>query len=549
MRLSNVKDKKGYLTLFTALAILFIVMLSALSGIFRGRSIHTGFGELPISGVIGCIQVVNFLLCVLMVFIDYVNGAKRAYLCIVLMLVGGMASIIVSKQVGNLPGVINCLLQIFTIYLIKKQFEINEKAAVVDSITGLSNRYGFERIIERMVWLKEKEYLVYLHLDGVVTINSKHGRSCGDELLKIVADRLKDTVGDNGQVFKIEGAEYTIILKSDCDYQDVIKRVIEAVEQKIILHEDNVLVNSYLTVNIGLVDNTELIYDAKNLMKNADTAMNYAIQDSKSKFCIYNDSIKSKVERRMEVENLIKEGLHNDYFYLVYQPQYFANSKDLRGFETLIRMKLPDGRIISPGEFIPIAENSNLCLDIDKYVLSRALREFKDYIETNGNSRMLSVNVSAKGISLPGFAKKVTDIIDEVGFNANCLEIEITEYSLVDSIDQTLENINLLRERGVKIALDDFGSGYTSLSEVLKLPVDLIKIDKSLIDNVKEDETNRDFVKTVIYLGHIMKCEVISEGVEDLEQLEIIKKYNCDLVQGYVWGKPLEYDKALELLK
>ena len=548
MRLTNLKEKKGWLILLTTIAVILTISTSVISGILKGRNLDIGIGEIPSSGITGSIQVISFLFCILMVFIDYKNGTKRAYFCLGLMFLGCAMSIVVSKQLGNFPGLVNCLLQMFSIRLISRQFEYSDKAAIMDSVTGLRNRYGFERTFERRIWLRDKGYLAYLHLGGVTAINSKHGRACGDDLLKIVAERMKTIVGKDGAVFKMEGAEFVIMLLADSDVKGILRKVVDEVEEKIVLNAAGVPVNCYLTVNMGVVDNIEFDYDAKTMMKNADTAMNYAMLDAKNNICIYNDAIKAKSERVMELENLVKESLINEYFYLVYQPQYFVDGKKLRGFETLIRMKLPDGTIVSPGEFIPVAENSNLCLSIDDYVINRALREFRDYIRNGKESFVLSINVSAKGISVPGFAKKIIDVIDEVGFPSECLEIEITEYSLVDSVEQTMENISLLRSRNIQIALDDFGSGYTSLAEVLKLPVNLIKIDKSLIDNVVEDETNRDFVKTVIYLGHLMECEVIAEGVEDDEQLSIIKEYNCDLVQGYVWSKPLEYEDALELV-
>ena len=212
-------------------------------------------------------------------------------------------------------------------------------------------------------------------------------------------------------------------------------------------------------------------------------------------------------------------------------------------------MRLPDGTVVSPGEFIPVAEKSDLILDINHYVMHRVLNEFKNICPKMDKDFTVSVNVSAKEISQPGFANSVMNMIFEAGFPAQNFEIEITEYSFAKSLDTTIENITILRNHGVQIALDDFGTGYTSLEQLLNLPVTLLKIDKSLIDNIVNSEINRDFIKTVIYLGHLMKCEVISEGVEEEKQLELLDEFDCDFIQGYVWSKPLDYEAALGLCK
>ena len=232
------------------------------------------------------------------------------------------------------------------------------------------------------------------------------------------------------------------------------------------------------------------------------------------------------------MEGFVKEAIDNNYFYLVYQPQFYIKNKRLRGFESLIRMKLPDGTFVSPGEFIAVAEKSDLILKIDSFVLRRAMEEFKTVLLEYGECYTLSVNISAKELAIPGFANRLLEIIEKVGFPKGCLEIEITEYSLAIDSENTVENIKKISENDIKIAIDDFGTGYTSLSQLLKLPVSLLKIDKSLVDNICVDGANRDFISAVIYMGHLMECEVISEGVEQNNQLSVLKDLGCDFVQG-----------------
>ena len=186
-------------------------------------------------------------------------------------------------------------------------------------------------------------------------------------------------------------------------------------------------------------------------------------------------------------------------------------------------------------------------MKIDDYVLRRVMREFKALLDALGKDFIVSVNVSAKNIGSKNFADKVEKMLAEEQFLPKNLEIEITEYSFSDSMETTIENINKLKALGVQIALDDFGTGYTSIANLMKLPINLLKIDKSLIDDIETNHTARDMVDSVIYMGHVMNCDVISEGVETEKQLELLREHNCDFIQGFVWGKPQSYDDAKNL--
>ena len=210
-------------------------------------------------------------------------------------------------------------------------------------------------------------------------------------------------------------------------------------------------------------------------------------------------------------------------------------------------MKLPDGTVVSPGEFIPVAEKGEQIIRIDDYVLHRAMTEFKSIVINNNPDLILSVNVSAKNIGTLDFPDRIRGILDKTGFPAHNLEIEITEYCMVQSIKITVENIRRLRAMNIQVALDDFGTGYTSLNYLSQMPVNLLKIDKSLIDDIERSQKKCEFVNAIISMGHLMGCEVISEGVENTMQLSKLDDNNCDYVQGFVWGKPLPYEAAKAL--
>lgn len=254
-----------------------------------------------------------------------------------------------------------------------------------------------------------------------------------------------------------------------------------------------------------------------------------------------NSELERELQRRAHIESVIHEALHNEYFFMMYQPQYYIKDHSLRGYEALIRLRLPDGTFMSPGEFIPLAESTGLIVEIDNYVLEHSMAQFVTKLSSD-KKVLVSVNISARTISDAGFVKKVMDCITKTGFDPKALELEITEYSFADDNKQTIENILELREKGINIALDDFGTGYTSLSQLIQIPFDLLKIDKSLVDDIEKDKVKRDFVKSVIELGHLVESEVIAEGVEKDEQIDILKERGCDFVQGYLWGRPMNFD-------
>lgn len=257
------------------------------------------------------------------------------------------------------------------------------------------------------------------------------------------------------------------------------------------------------------------------------------------------DGAYSKVLHREKAEQLIHEGIRNEYFFMMYQPQYYIEGKRLRGFEALIRLRLPDGTMIRPDAFIPDAESTNLITKIDEYVIDHAIKEFRPLTQSDHQLK-LEINVSAKTMERPDFPDMVKEVLEREQFPAKCLGIEITEYSFSEEMEQTKKNLKILKEMGIGVSLDDFGTGYTSMEKLLELPAMLLKIDKSLIDNIENDSKKCDFVKAVIDMGHLMDCEVLAEGVEVDAQLDKLKAYGCDCVQGYIWGRPQEYKDICE---
>ena len=227
-------------------------------------------------------------------------------------------------------------------------------------------------------------------------------------------------------------------------------------------------------------------------------------------------------------------------------PQFSTAEKKLRGFETLLRLRDGEGKSLSPAEFIPAAEKNDLILEITEWVMNNALKTFAPIVKDS--DIIISVNVSSKNMESGTFVEEVKAALEKAKFPPKNLEIEVTEYCLLQSFDKTIENIKALREMGVQVALDDFGTGYSSLSYLEKLPINLLKIDKSLVDDIEKNFKSQQFVSAVIYMGHLMGCEVVCEGVESEGQLRLLKNNKSDFIQGYIWGKPMDFEKAKELI-
>lgn len=547
MGLSNFKDKNTLFNVCVVLGFLLIGLNAFTSMKFAEKVIHIADMELLIGTLNGCIQVVMCLACIILVLIDHKKGMIWSCVFLGLSIIGALRTVFVTRSLSTAPGAFNAVIFLIALALVSKQIGISNKMAVTDSVTGLLNRYGFDRDIRKKIWFNERGRVVFIHLDGFWPVNANLGRKYGDELLTVVANRIRNALEGKSDSYKIEGAEYAIILPESADYETIVKNVLISIEQTITLNKDGVPSNCYLTAFAGIADFVDNKTDADTIMKHADIAMNYAMKSGKEKYCLFNDEMKESLERQLYVERLVKDSLRNGWFYLVYQPQYTIYDKRLRGFETLIRMNAPDGVKIPPAEFIGIAEFSDLVLDIDRFVMRRAMQEFREICYTSGNTITLALNISAKDIARVGFADIVLGLVEELEFPPECLEVEITEYSFAEDTNHTIENIKKLRDHQIMIALDDFGTGYTSLEQLMKLPINLVKIDKSLIDNLVRNEINIDFVKSVIYMGHLMDAEVIAEGVEYENQVQCLTELDCDFIQGYVWGKPMEFDEAREL--
>lgn len=483
-------------------------------------------------------------------FLVRTNKKKGVITSIILLFISALnlIRIIVSFRATNaMSGLFNQIFYIVTIIWLGIIFAKQEKAAVTDMLTGLLNRRGLQQKLKDSIEDDKPFSLIDIELGNFKLLNDSFGTIYGDRLLMKITERITSFIGSRGIVSRKSGAEFVVILKDTENAEEVANKLLDIIREKLSLSFEGDCLDSYVTAFAGIVSFPADSDNYEDLIKYADMAMVEALRTNSTTVCPFRPEMEKSIKRHAELEHLIKEGIEKNYFYLVYQPQYILHGKKLRGFETLIRMKLPDGTFVSPGEFIPVAEMSEQIIYIDDYVIRRAMNEYKDIVLEHDRDLIVSVNVSAKNVASAGFPEKVRKLLDETGFPAENLEIEITEYCMVSSVNTTINNIKALRSVGVQFALDDFGTGYTSLNYLSQLPVDLLKIDKSLIDNIETDDQRCEFVNAIISMGHLMGCEVISEGVENEQQLKKLDENSCDFIQGFVWGRPLEYETAKAL--
>lgn len=499
------------------------------------------------NGIVVCFQ---FFIAFLMIKVNAKRGRRMSWFCLGVSMFFLLRAIVVAfiakKPLIALPGFFMILMFALIATLFSYQVELLDKRMVADYVTSLHNGRGLILALKNKIYNKESFYVIYIEIENFKFLNDNYGFDFGDELRKIVTKRIKNIIKGYGVAGCVDRSSFMIVLNGECDAKQVAAETLHTISDKITIKKDEVEIDCFLSPYAGIAKCPDDTTDAETLMKYSDIAMYYASMSKKNRIVFYEPQMDEKLKRQIEIEKIIKKALASDGFYLVFQPQFSTQEKKLRGFETLLRLRDSDGKNLSPAEFIPAAEKNDLILEITAWVLQNALKTFADLVK--GTDLMISINASSKNMESGLFVQEISEALERTGFPAKNLEIEITEYSLLQSFDQTIENIKALREMGVQVALDDFGTGYSSLSYLEKLPINLLKIDKSLVDDIESNFKSQQFVNAVIYMGHLMGCEVICEGVESEGQLRLLKDNKSDFIQGYIWGKPLEFDKAKALL-
>lgn len=531
----------------------------ALSLLFIAFSVIQDF--VPISKDImpasyrGVLSSMQILLAMSMVVIS-VTGYRVA---IILMILSFIPRFIMLLNNDNsvLPGVSISIVGIATIlivhlYLVSLEKKERELFALAhtDALTDLPNRRSLKQKMLSLISNSRNSNgrfaVAMIDLDNFKNINDTIGHDWGDKVLSEIAVRWKSIVTENDYICRLGGDDFALVVnnyKSLEELDNHLHQFLDKVMEKFILKGKDYFVTASMGVSIFPNDSIE----TSQLLKYADMAMFVAKNQGKKRLVYFDNMMNDAVENNVEVEHVIRRALETDTFRLVYQPQFDIKTKKLRGFETLIRLSDSEGKQVSPADFVPIAEKSSLIIDVDKWVLRHAMMDFLPFVEKIPEM-ILSVNISANHILDDSFIGDIDRILEDTHFPEKNLEIELTESVFVNSLERAKTIMEKLKDRGIKIALDDFGTGYSSLSYMRDLPFDLLKIDKSFVDTINDGPKEESFVAAIISLGKVMQFDIISEGVEEQNQLDVLKKLGCDFVQGYIWGKPLSLDRAIEVM-
>ena len=412
-----------------------------------------------------------------------------------------------------------------------------------DSLTGLPNRTLLLDRIRQALRKASREGclmgLFLLDLDDFKHINDSFGHQLGDQLLIQTAQRLTSNSRQADTIARLGGDEFMVVIE-DAASIDALTRLAEGLLAHFTKPFRVKGKELHMGVSVGLAVFPMDGKDPESLMKNADLAMYKAKEKGKNTYSLYTRDMNDQVLKRLTMEGDLRRALSRDEFFLCFQPKVDAATGRLAGMETLLRWNSPNGGMIPPDEFIPVAEDSGLIVQMDHWILEQACRQAQRWREMGHEDLHLAVNLSARHLHLANLPEVVEDILNRVGYPPDRLELEITETALMKNLDTSLILLRQLNELGVRLAMDDFGTGYSSLYYLKNLPIQTLKIDKSFVDDLGTGHGDAEvLVKTMLSLASNLGLEVVAEGVETREQYQFLKGHDCRYIQGYLFSPPL----------
>ena len=541
------KGRKTPVLLFFLIIILYISAYIIITKTSVSRGMFTIFGvPTPVTAITGIFSGLANICLILLVFFFGKVGFITSLAILLVQFPIFLFNLSKSHNMGSLSGIFIDLLSILAmtiIYINKSRMEKYQEnlreQAVKDMLTGLPSRFACTEMMNRFIKDGDQFTIVSIDLNNFKVINDTMGHAQGDKMLVEIASRLK-TVAEASPddkcdfIARLGGDEFCLLIRdyeTDDDIIDTIRLYESEIKRKITIDGYDYFMNA----NFGYA---EFLLDADEpsaLYSCADAALHEIKRAGAGSNNILRFSSELlKTAKFLDLERKIRAALHEDSVLFNLQPQFDMDHK-LRGFEVLARLKDSDGSIISPNDFIPVAEEVGVIARLDLQVFKKAACFLSEYIRNTNPDILLSTNISVKHLMKNNFIEEIEDAIEQSGIPAKNVELEITETIMIDSAEKALQCINRLRSMGMKIAIDDFGTGYSSLSYLNKFPINLLKIDKSFIDQVDSSESSEKYVEAIISIGHILNCKVISEGVETDTQLETLKSIGCDYIQGYIW--------------
>ncbi|PMG28033.1 diguanylate cyclase [Shewanella sp. 10N.286.52.C2] len=429
----------------------------------------------------------------------------------------------------------------------KQQEEELRKLTNSDLLTGLPNRSSLQVTLNNLVKKDVHHTLMVLDLDNFKRINDSLGHQTGDALLIDVARRLQENIPNHVSLYRLGGDEFAILVDHNPDIGScaaIASRIIDSLKQEFKVDNESLVIS----LSIGIVLYPEDEQNEQALLRKADIAMYHAKSGGGNRYQFYSESLNKNALRQLEVENLIREGLKEDYFEVYYQPKVDLKQDSLAGMEALVRLVHPEFGVIPPNEFIPLAEENGLIVEIGDLVLRKACFAAQKWREQGVFNGRVAINLSSRQFALPDLQQRILSVLELTKLPACHLELEITESTIIKNPDNAIKVMNQLAQMGVTLALDDFGTGYSSLSYLKHFPIHCLKIDKSFVDDIDKSDRDLKMVDSIITIAHNMGLSVVGEGVEETAQLNILKALKCEEIQGYIFSKPVPEKDFTELL-
>ncbi len=397
---------------------------------------------------------------------------------------------------------------------------------------------------------RQPDYLfavIFLDCDRFKIINDSLGHLVGDQLLIQVAKRLLKCLRPGDIVARLGGDEFAILLENVKDVNDAT-RIAHRINQELMQPFSLMGHMVYISASIGIALNSQNCHQPEDLLRNADTAMYRAKALGKARYEVFDTTMHAQAQARLQLETALRQALDRNEFYLNYQPIISLTTNQGIGFEALVRWQHPEQGIISPADFIPVAEETGLIIPLSQWILREACTQMKVWQERFPacQSLTMSVNLSRKQLSQPDLAEQIESILQKTGLKASSLKLEVTETGLMNEYEETAAIIlSQIKELGVQLSLDDFGTGYSSLSCINSFPIDTLKLDRAFVNNMTLSNKNADIVRAIISLAHGLGIKVTAEGVETSEQLSQLQVLKCDYAQGYYFSKPLSSEAII----
>lgn len=412
-----------------------------------------------------------------------------------------------------------------------------------DDLTNLPNRaYFYSQAKQLLVQAKHKNEMaavLFFDIDKFKGINDSFGHEIGDHVLQAVTERLKDNISSSNIISRIGGDEFIIFLsniKGMEDVEDMTQRIIQSIREPFFISDKQIFVTSSIGISLYPYHGT----DVETLINNADIAMYRVKKEMKNSFKFYTSDMRNRVSIDM-----LRSAMENNELQLYYQPKVNLAIGAIEGMETLLRWQNPQYGMISPMEFIPLAEETGLIIPMGEWILQRACMQNKKWQDAGYLFMRVAVNISSIQFMQPDFIPMIKQILEETKLEGTYLELEITESVALTKEEEVIDKLLILKDMGIHISIDDFGTGYSSLSYLERLPVDSLKIDREFIKNIGNDST---IVKMIIGMAQSLELSVVAEGVETSSQLDYLMKFGCKSMQGYLFSKPLAAEKFEELL-